>query len=269
MVREASLSVAGGFELVFLTGGGAGVERIVFLHSNAAGAEQFRREVDAYADVFPTVAVSLRGHGGSGLPADPTVEDFGVAMLASDVTAVLDRLGVERAHMVVSSVGGLVAFELLASQPGRVASLVTFGSLAVVSAPWLAGVLFAAGLRALGRRGMAALFALPAASGAARERVRALVRRADPRAVGLVARNVAGAGYDYTDVLRRSTVPWLLVQAGRDRYVNRHLASTLQAGRASPRFAVAYLPGARHMANLDDPAGFDRVVRPFLAATCR
>jgi hypothetical protein len=32
---------------------------------------------------------------------------------------------------------------------------------------------------------------------------------------------------------------------------------------------VAALPGGRHMANLDDPAGFDRVVRPFLDAVCR
>jgi 3-oxoadipate enol-lactonase len=265
MVRQATIPIEAGFDLAYLAAGGmGGAERIVFLHANGSGAEQFRRELQAYADVLPTVAVSLRGHGDSGLPAQPTVEDFRISALAADVAAVLDHLSVERAHVVGNSVGGLVAFELLATQPERVASMVTFGTLAALRVPQTLARLFWAPLRVLGRHVIAALFALPGASGPARGRARALVRAADPRAVALVGRNLADI--DYTRLLRQRRAPWLLLRAGRDHYVNRRLGSTLQAGRSNPRFAVADLPGARHLANLDAPAAFDRAVHPFLEA---
>jgi pimeloyl-ACP methyl ester carboxylesterase len=61
----------------------------------------------------------LRGHGGSSMPP----AGYTVAHMAEDLAALLDHLGIARAHLVGHSYGGVVALRYAASHPGRVASL--------------------------------------------------------------------------------------------------------------------------------------------------
>lgn len=61
-----------------------------------------------------------RGIGDSDVPAGP----YTAAQMAGDVVAVLDAAGVERAHVVGSSLGGMVAQEVALRWPARVARLV-------------------------------------------------------------------------------------------------------------------------------------------------
>jgi len=69
---------------------------------------------------FRLVLVDNRGSGRSGLSAD----SFGVADMAADVVAVLDRAGIRRAHVMGASLGGMVAQELAIDHPERVDALV-------------------------------------------------------------------------------------------------------------------------------------------------
>jgi 3-oxoadipate enol-lactonase len=69
---------------------------------------------------FRLVLVDNRGSGRSDLPAG----SFGVADMAADVVAVLDRAGVRRAHVMGASLGGMVAQELAIDHPERVGGLV-------------------------------------------------------------------------------------------------------------------------------------------------
>jgi 3-oxoadipate enol-lactonase len=81
----------------------------------------WRHQVPALAERFRVIRYDLRGHGGSAAPAGPyTLDDLG-----SDVLALMDRLGVARAHVAGVSLGGMVSMWLAAHAPLRVDRLVT------------------------------------------------------------------------------------------------------------------------------------------------
>lgn len=62
------------------------------------------------------IAPDLRGHGAS--PA-PDV-DYSVDLMADDVLALADKLGIDKFHLVGHSMGGYVAFSILRKAPERV-----------------------------------------------------------------------------------------------------------------------------------------------------
>ena len=69
---------------------------------------------------FRVVRYDTRGHGGSPVPPGP----YGIDDLADDLVALLDRLEVERAHIVGLSLGGMTAMRVAARNPDRVDRLV-------------------------------------------------------------------------------------------------------------------------------------------------
>jgi len=74
---------------------------------------------------FELILPDLRGHGDSDTPGN---RDFSDAAFASDVVAVLDDLGIDSAHVFGYSLGGWVAFELLAAYPSRVRTAIIGGA---------------------------------------------------------------------------------------------------------------------------------------------
>jgi len=71
---------------------------------------------------YRTIALDLRGHGLSSRPALP--EDYRLEVMAADVAAVIEALGIEGCHLMGHSMGGMVAQELALSRPRLVRSLV-------------------------------------------------------------------------------------------------------------------------------------------------
>jgi 3-oxoadipate enol-lactonase len=65
---------------------------------------------------FRVVRYDTRGHGQSPVPAGP----YTIDELADDVIALLDRLGIERVHLVGLSLGGMTAMRVAARNPDRV-----------------------------------------------------------------------------------------------------------------------------------------------------
>jgi pimeloyl-ACP methyl ester carboxylesterase len=63
------------------------------------------------------IGVDFRGHGNSGKPHDAA--SYGTANLASDVTAVLDHLGLQTVSLIGYSIGTAVALRLMQSAPAR------------------------------------------------------------------------------------------------------------------------------------------------------
>lgn len=94
----------------------AGAPVVVLSHALGATLAMWDRQVEALAQHFRVVRYDIRGHGGSPVPPGP----YSVDDLADDVVALLDRLGVERAHFVGLSLGGMTGMRLAARNPERV-----------------------------------------------------------------------------------------------------------------------------------------------------
>src|SRR5690606_25424567 len=75
------------------------------------------------AEHFRVITIDHRGHGKSGIPAD---HRYGTAMV-DDVVGLMDHLGLESAHMVGYSMGGMIVNKLTAMHPHRVRSAVIGG----------------------------------------------------------------------------------------------------------------------------------------------
>ena len=70
-------------------------------------------------DDRPVIAVDQQGHGRTG----DREEEITLASMRADTVGVLDHLGVERAHVIGFSMGGMLGLELAVNAPQRVASL--------------------------------------------------------------------------------------------------------------------------------------------------
>ncbi len=89
---------------------------VVLSHSLGADRGMWDPQVPALAERYRVVTYDTRGHGSSPAPAGPyTLDD-----LVDDVVALLDEVGVERAHVSGLSLGGMTAMRLAAREPGRV-----------------------------------------------------------------------------------------------------------------------------------------------------
>ncbi len=69
------------------------------------------------------ITLDLRGHGRSGKPHDASA--YSMDLFVADVLAVLDLLGVERAHYLGYSLGGRVGFSVADAHPARVGSFIS------------------------------------------------------------------------------------------------------------------------------------------------
>ena len=93
---------------------------IVLLEGLGGDIPGWRRNIPRLAERLRVIAYDLRGNGRSEAPDAPTT----MATYVEDTVALLDRLGVERAHVYGQSFGGMVAQELALSHPRRVRSLI-------------------------------------------------------------------------------------------------------------------------------------------------
>lgn len=81
--------------------------------------------VDALARDLRVVTVDSLGHGDSDKPADP--QAYQAAARADDLAAVLDAVGVRRAHVVGYSMGSWMGIAFAARHPARLRSLTLGG----------------------------------------------------------------------------------------------------------------------------------------------
>lgn len=93
---------------------------VVLSNSLGSTASMWDAQAVELARHFRVVRYDTRGHGGSPVPPGP----YDIDDLADDVVALLDSLGVEKAHFVGLSLGGMTGMRLAARNPERVDRLV-------------------------------------------------------------------------------------------------------------------------------------------------
>jgi 3-oxoadipate enol-lactonase len=262
-VRTRTADLPTGIAMEYALAGPADAPVLAFVHGLGSNLHQFVGQGERFGDRYRVLLPSLRGHGGTSDPASPRTDGYTPAALARDVAALLNHLQVETLHFVGNSLGGLVGYELLRADPSRLRSLTTFGTTAALSSSSWTYWMAVGTVRLLGVGGVARLVGASAskdrAVGAGLER---LYRQASKAAMLQIPRHIAR--YDYTDTLRSTHRPLLLIQSAWDKGINDALASTLRALDEAPDARVVPLPDAGHFANMEQPERFDAILSDFL-----
>lgn len=93
---------------------------VVFAHSLAGNSGQWKAQLEHLRPNRRALAFDFRGHGRS----EPAKNgDYSIAGMASDISAVVDSLGLERFVLVGHSMGGGAALAYAGAHPARVAGL--------------------------------------------------------------------------------------------------------------------------------------------------
>jgi 3-oxoadipate enol-lactonase len=107
-------------ELRYEFRGKRGSPAIVFTGSLGTDLTMWQPQADRLKPRFCTLRYDIRGHGASEVPPGPySMDDLG-----SDLVALLDRLGIERASLCGLSIGGMISMWVAAHAPERVERLV-------------------------------------------------------------------------------------------------------------------------------------------------
>lgn len=271
--REATRGV-NGVDLHVVEAGEPGRPLLILLHGFPEFWWAWRKQITPLAEAgYHVVAPDTRGYNGSGKPGE--VAAYTVDVLAADVVALADSYGKERFHLVGHDWGAITAWWVAARHPARLERVVvmdgphpdTWGRqalqhpiqalrstyVAFFQLPWLPeatlGSLDFAGLKAM-MRGSA---------------------HADTFESGALERYVAAwsepgaltAMLNYYRALRerpaggepaRIAPPTLILWAGEDRFLERHVA---EAGLAlCDDGHLVVVEGATHWLHLEQP---DRV----------
>lgn len=241
---------------------GAG-ETVLLIQGLGYGAWGWDPVVPGLAERFRVLSFDNRGIGDSDRPAGP----YTARMMADDALQVLDEAGVERAHVVGASLGGMIAQEFAVAAPERVEKLVlactTPGGAAAVPMPEVTIRLFqeAATLApevALRRFVQNALGADPAESLV--DELFALRVANPPDPEGWQAQ--AAAGTTFPGVDGAIEAPTLVLQGTSDNVVAAGNAEVLAA--RIPGARVELLEGAGHLFFWEQPDAFVRIVTEFL-----
>ena len=221
---------------------------------------------DLLAERFSVLLLDNRGIGQSDAPPGP----YTVAEMAEDVVDVLDEAGVERTHVVGTSLGGMIAQELALSAPERVEKLVlvctTPGGPHAAPMPEVTVKLIseAPGLEpvvALRRFVENALAPDPAAEIVERILTHRLATAQPPAA--WMAQAAAGAAFDAWDRLPEIEAPTLVLHGTADVVVapaNAELMGERIPGARTKRFE-----GCGHLLYWEEPERFVEVVGEFLS----
>jgi 3-oxoadipate enol-lactonase len=219
--------------------------------------------VPGLAERYRVLWFDNRGIGDSDKPEGP----YSAALMAGDALQVLDEAGVERAHVLGASLGGMIAQEVAARAAQRVDKLVlcctTPGGAETVPMPEVTVRLFAeapalAPEVALRRFVVNALGADPPD-----ELVEELVRRRvanPPDPAGWQAQAAAGLGFQGVDGTIEA--PTLLLTGTDDNVVDPRNADVLAARLRGSR--VERFEGAGHLFFWEQPDAFVRIVTEFL-----
>ncbi len=216
-------------------------------------------------DRFTTVAFDNRGLGVSGTAGGP----YTVGRLAADARAVLREAGLDRAHVLGISLGGLVAQELAAATPELVDRLVLVGT---TPGGWRShgppGPLLRLFAQAptLGREQLLRAFVENALAADAPhtlvEKILTYRRGAPPTLGAWLAQAGAGIWFGVTGRSGPITAPTLVLHGDRDRVVDPRNGRLLADGIAGARH-VAF-EGAGHLVFWEQPDRFASTVTDFL-----
>jgi 3-oxoadipate enol-lactonase len=255
---------ANGTRLYYELTGPSTVETIIFIHHFTLDARMWDEQWNEFRQRYRVLRYDARGFGRSGAITGPY-------SIREDLRALMDALGIQRAHLVGHSMGGRYAIDFALDYPTRVRTL-------IVSDPSISGEPFSAGFsKEFGH-------ALDAGrTGAVDEAKRRWLAtslfsatRQRPEVMRRVSEMVASySGWHFryadpaaqtqppaTDQLGRLRVPMLVIVGERSIADFHSFGDKLQ--REAPVVRRVTLREVGHMSNMESPAAYNRAVREFI-----
>ena len=258
--------IANGIRFNCEIGGRDGAPWLTFSNSLATDFTMWDEQMRAFAGDYRILRYDTRGHGGSTAGTEP----YSLDMLADDVIAIWDKIGIDRSHVVGLSIGAMTAVGLALSHAGRL-NRVVVANARPDNPPELRSARERR-LPAVERDGLSGLAeptverwcsnAFRASNPDAAKRLAAMV--SGTSVTGYVGCVRALLGLDYQQRLQEIGAPMLFISGGEDAGVPTDVMRKMhEAVRGSQFVEIAR---AGHISNIEQPAEFNKAVRKFLSA---
>ena len=254
------------------TGSGAPV---VFVHEFAGDTASWEPQLRAFGRRYRAIAYNARGYPPSDVPPEPTSYSQDRARL--DILAVLDGLGIEKAHIVGLSMGGFATLHFGIRHAGRARSITVAGCGYGAEPDRREQFKSEAGATAdlIERDGIEA-FANVYSLGPTRvqfrnknprgwEEFRAQLASHSALGSANTMRGVQAARpslFDLRQAMAEIAVPTLVLTGDEDWPC---LAPGVMMKRTIPSAALVVMANCGHTINLEEPDEFNRIVGDFLA----
>jgi pimeloyl-ACP methyl ester carboxylesterase len=266
-----SVAVASDGARIFYEAAGDGPPLIVS-NPTFSSHELWREQFEALSPRYRVICWDYRGHGRSDAPPEP--QRYSFQQVVSDLGSVQQAAaGDEPAFLAGLSLGGTLSMSYALAHPQRVRALLLVSTGPGFRKPealaqWrdmlerAAQRLESVGIEQYleGRRASAELLGLEPDSERGRA-LRAAICASSVTGLAQFARHVAGPLPNLVDRLGELTLPTLVLIGELDRAFQ---ASSQVLAAKLPRAERLELPGAGHVANLDQPEAFLREVEGFL-----
>lgn len=255
-----------GVETYYEIHGPEGAPWLTLSHSLACSARMWDPQIAALKGRYRVLAYDTRGHGGTDAPPGP----YTLETLADDLFQLLKRIGIEKTHFCGLSMGGMIGQTFALKYPGVFSSLAladTTSRYPAEAAPlWVERIKTAEakGMQPLVQPTLERWFTEP-------------FRKSNPEVVEKVAALIAAtpvAGYagcchaipkiNLTARLKEIKCPALVICGEQDPGTPPAMAREIQQNL--PGATLALIPQAAHLANLEQPAAFNRALGDFLAS---
>lgn len=106
---------------------------MVFIHGAGGSLTTWKYQRSAFAPYFNLLLIDMRDHGSS-KDLEPAYDRYDFDVVCDDILAVVDRVGVERAHCLSLSLGSIILQRLSERRPSMIASMIMAGG--VFKADW-------------------------------------------------------------------------------------------------------------------------------------
>jgi 3-oxoadipate enol-lactonase len=256
-------SSVNGVSINFEIDGPDGAPWLVLSNSLLTNLSMWDDQVAALKSSFRILRYDQRGHGGT----QATEGSYSFDLLVADIIALLDMLGIKRAHFCGLSMGGMTALYLAQRHAERFDRIIACdcgpASTPASAQQWKERIEIAVkdGIGPLVEPTINRWFPpdFVAAKPPVLDKIRQMIR-STPIA-GFAGCAQALSDYDLRPGLGRIDRRTLLIVGTKDAT----LAGIRQIRDAVPGAALVELEGAGHISNVEQPAAFTGAVREFLA----
>ncbi len=233
-------------------------------HSLACNLSMWDGQAKLLSSKFKVLRYDTRGHGASSAPPGPYTLDE----LADDAKALLDALGIKRAHWVGLSMGGMIGETFALKYPGVFQSMVLADTTS--RRPPNAEQMWGERVQLAQEQGMDAL--VEGTLGRWFTELYRQTRKDVMARIGADIRDTPVAGFvgccqaiskiDVLDRLKEIDCPTLVIVGEHDHGTPPEMARQIQANLRGSKLVV--IPSAAHLSNVEQPQAFNDALVSFL-----